>query len=197
MHHSLPTPRRLHSFPTRRSSDLAWRLVINEEGEVSDKIVEEHDTSMERIYHQTVKKVSEDYDNLHFNTAISQMMVFVNEGYKVEKISKQFIEGFVKLLYPIAPHIGEELWNRLGHEDTITYEDWPTYDKTKLVEEEVEVVLQVMGKVRSKIKVAKDISKEELEQVALENERIQQWIEGKTIRKVIVVPGKLVNIVAN
>src|SRR5690625_4602763 len=150
---------------------------------------------MERIYHETVKKVTKDYENLHFNTAISQMMVFINEGYKVEKISKQFIEGFVKLLYPVAPHICEELWNRLGNQNTITYEDWPTYDETKLVEDEVEVVIQVMGKVRSKIKVAKDMSKDELETVALEDEKIKQWIEGKTVRKVIVVPGKLVNIV--
>ena len=130
-------------------------------------------------------------------TAISQMMVFVNEGYKAEKISKQFIEGFVKLLYPITPHICEELWSRLGHEDTITYEPWPTYDESKLEEEEVEIVIQVMGKVRAKITVPKDISKEELEKEALNNERIKQWIEGKTVRKVIVVPGKLVNIVAN
>ena len=181
----------------RRFLDRTWRLIINEDGNLSDKIVDEYDPSMERIYHQTVKKVTEDYDNLHFNTAISQMMVFVNEGYKAEKISKEFIEGFVKLLYPITPHLGEELWRKLGHEDTITYEPWPTYDESKLVEEEVEVVIQVMGKVRAKITVPKDISKEELEKEALNNERIQQWIEGKTIRKVIVVPGKLVNIVAN
>lgn len=181
----------------RRFLDRTWRLIINEDGEVSDKIVDEYDPSMERIYHQTVKKVTEDYDNLHFNTAISQMMVFVNEGYKAEKISKQFIEGFVKLLYPITPHICEELWSRLGHEDTITYEPWPTYDESKLEEEEVEIVIQVMGKVRAKITVPKDISKEELEKEALNNERIKQWIEGKTVRKVIVVPGKLVNIVAN
>ena len=181
----------------RRFLDRTWRLIINEDGEVSDKIVDEYDPSMERIYHQTVKKVTEDYDNLHFNTAISQMMVFVNEGYKAEKISKQFIEGFVKLLYPITPHICEELWSRLGHEDTITYESWPTYDESKLEEEEVEIVIQVMGKVRAKITVPKDISEEELEKEALNNERIKQWIEGKTVRKVIVVPGKLVNIVAN
>ncbi|MBO1005290.1 leucine--tRNA ligase [Pseudogracilibacillus auburnensis] len=181
----------------RRFLDRTWRLVINEDGKLSDKIVDEHDGTMERVYHETVKKVTKDYDDLHFNTAISQMMVFVNEGYKAEKISKQFMEGFVKLLYPVAPHIGEELWDRLGNEDTITYEAWPTYDEAKLVEDEVEVVIQVMGKVRSKMKVAKDISKDDLETEALEDERIKQWIEGKTVRKVIVVPGKLVNIVAN
>lgn len=181
----------------RRFLDRVWRLIVTDEGNVSSKIVNEYDEAMERIYHETVKKVTKDFENLHFNTAISQMMVFVNEGYKVERISKEFIEGFIKLLYPIAPHLGEELWERLGNEDTITYEEWPTYDESKLIEDEVEVVIQVMGKVRSKINVAKDISKEELEEAALANEKIQPWLEGKTVRKVIVVPGKLVNIVAN
>ena len=181
----------------RRFLDRAWRLIINEDGTVADKIINEHHASMEKTYHETVKKVTMDFENLHFNTAISQMMVFVNEGYKVEKISKQFIQGFVQLLYPIAPHLGEELWDALGYKDTITYEPWPTYDESKLTEAEVEVVIQVMGKVRSKLQVAKDISKEELETMALAEEKIQPWLEGKTIRKVIVVPGKLVNIVAN
>ena len=181
----------------RRFLDRTWRLIVDEDGTISNKIVDEDDTSMERTYHETVKKVTQDFENLHFNTAISQMMVFVNEGYKAERISKKFVEGFVKLLYPIAPHIGEELWSALGYTDTITYEHWPAYDESKLTESEVEVVIQVMGKVRSKVKVAKDISKEELETTALAEEKVQPWLEGKTIRKVIVVPGKLVNIVAN
>lgn len=182
---------------SRRFLDRVWRLIINEDGQVSEKITDEFDASMEKVYHQTVKKVTEDYENLHFNTAISQMMVFINEAYKQERISKQFIEGFIKLLYPITPHICEELWQRLGNNDTITYEQWPAYDESKLVEDEVEIVVQVMGKVRSRLTVAKDISKEELEQLALSDEKVKQWIEGKTIRKVIVVPGKIVNIVAN
>ena len=181
----------------RRFLDRTWRLVVAEDGTLADRIVEEHDEAMEKTYHETVKKVTEDYEQLHFNTAISQMMVFINEAYKVDKVSKTFVEGFVKLLHPIAPHLGEELWNRLGHEKTIAYEPWPTYDEAKLVEDEVEVVLQVMGKVRSKLNVAKDISKEELETLALNDEKIKQWIDGKTVRKVIVIPGKLVNIVAN
>ena len=181
----------------RRFLDRVWRLIVNENNEISSKIVEEENTSMERVYHETVKKVTEDYENLHFNTAISQMMVFVNEGYKVEKISRKYIEGFVKLLYPVAPHIGEELWSRLGHKETITYEEWPSFDSSKLVEDEIEIVIQVMGKVRSKLKVAKDLSKEEVEEIALADEKVTPWLEGKTVRKVIVVPGKLVNIVAN
>jgi leucyl-tRNA synthetase len=181
----------------RRFLDRVWRLLLDEHGDLSSKVVDEYDTTMERTYHETVKKVTTDFQNLHFNTAISQMMVFINEGYKADKIAKQFVEGFVKLLYPVAPHLGEELWHRLGNEATITYENWPTYDEAKLIEEEVEVVLQVMGKVRAKIKVTKDISKDALETEALRNEKVKAWTEGKTIRKVIVVPGKLVNIVAN
>ncbi|SHG86853.1 leucine--tRNA ligase [Ornithinibacillus halophilus] len=182
----------------RRFLDRVWRLFVNEDGSISEKVSDENNnSSLERVYHETVKKVTEDFENLHFNTGISQMMVFINEGYKAEKLPKEFVEGFVKMLAPIAPHITEELWSLLGHKDTITYEQWPAYDESKLVEDEVEVVLQVMGKVRSKISVSKDISKEELEEKALEDETIKEWIEGKTVRKVIVVPGKLVNIVAN
>ena len=182
----------------RRFLDRVWRLFITEDDQLSEKIVDASEvSSMDKVYHETVKKVTEDYDNLHFNTGISQMMVFVNEGYKADQLPKAYIEGFVKLLSPIAPHIAEELWSRLGNTETIAYEAWPTYDEAKLVENEVEIVLQIMGKVRSKINVAKDITKEELEKQALEDEKIQEWLEDKTIRKVIVVPGKLVNIVAN
>ena len=122
-------------------------------------------------------------------------MVFINECYKVEVVPKEYAEGFVKMLSPIAPHIGEELWSILGHKDTITYEPWPTYDESKLVDDEVEIVVQVNGKVRSKVKVAKDASKEQLEEIAKEDEKVKELIEGKEIVKVITIPGKLVNIV--
>jgi len=182
----------------RRFLDRVWRLFITEEGALSEKIVDStNDTSITRVYHEMVKKVTEDFDNLHFNTAISKMMMFINEGYKTKEIPRKYVEGFVKLLSPIAPHISEEIWMHLGHTETISYEPWPEYDESKLVEEEIEIVLQVLGKVRAKINVPVDIDKEELEQQALNNEKIKEWIEGKTIRKVIVVPGKLVNIVAN
>ncbi|MGM8211929.1 leucine--tRNA ligase [Virgibacillus sp. W0430] len=181
----------------RRFLDRVWRLIVKEDGTISDKIVSADVSSFEKVYHATVKKVTVDFENLHFNTAISQMMVFVNEGYKSDQISKQHIEGFIKLLYPIAPHLCEELWNRLGYTDTITYEPWPSYDESKLIEDEVEIVIQVMGKIRAKINVPRDISKEELEVRAIEQEKVQEWLRGKTIRKVIAVPGKLVNIVAN
>ena len=181
----------------RRFLDRTWRLFMNDDGTLSEKIVEAENTALDKVYHETVKKVTDDFENLHFNTGISQMMVFINEGYKADQIPKAFVEGFVKMLSPVAPHIAEELWEQLGHSNTITYEEWPVFDASKLVEDEVEVVLQVMGKVRSKLSVPKDISKEDLEKLALADEGLQQWIEGKTIRKVIVVPGKLVNVVAN
>lgn len=139
--------------------------------------------------------MTDDYEGIRFNTAISQMMVFINDGYKAEVIPTEYVEGFVKLLSPIAPHIAEELWAILGHEGTITYEQWPTYDESKLVDDEIEVVVQVLGKVRAKVKVAKDVSKEQLEKVALEDSKVQEFIAGKDVVKVIVIPGKLVNIV--
>jgi len=181
----------------RRFLDRVWRLFVNEDGTLSEKIVDQPNPELDKVYHETVKKVTEDFENLHFNTGISQLMVFINEEYKADILPKEYVEGFVKLLSPVAPHICEELWEKLGHKKTISYEPWPTYDEAKLVENEVEIVLQVMGKVRSKINVPKDISKEELEKLALEDSVMQKWLEGKTIRKVIVVPGKLVNVVAN
>ncbi|WP_373893118.1 leucine--tRNA ligase [Virgibacillus sp. CBA3643] len=181
----------------RRFLDRVWRLIINDDGTLSDKVVDDGNTSLDKVYNETVKKVTEDFEHLHFNTGISQMMVFVNEGNKADKLPKDYIEGFVKMLSPVAPHLSEELWDRLGHPETISYEPWPTFDESKLVEDEVEIVVQIMGKVRSKINVAKDISKEELEKQALADEKIQKLTNGRTIRKVIVVPGKLVNIVAN
>ena len=152
---------------------------------------------MEKVYHQTVKKVTDDFEGLRFNTAISQMMVFINEGYKVDSIPKEYAEGFVKLLSPIAPHLAEELWEKLGHNETITYENWPQYDESKMIDDVIEVVVQVNGKVKTKLAIAKDSSKEELEIAALADDHIQKATEGKQIRKVIVIPGKLVNIVVS
>ncbi|MGG4013127.1 leucine--tRNA ligase [Bacillus smithii] len=180
----------------RRFLDRVWRLFVDENGQLSSKIKEEGN-ALEKVYHQTVKKVTEDYEQLHFNTAISQLMVFVNEAYKADYLPKPFAEGFVKLLSPITPHIAEELWEKLGHSDTIAYEPWPAYDESKLVDDEVEIVIQINGKVRAKRTIAKDASKEEMEKLVLADEKIQEQLSGKTIRKVITVPGKLVNIVAN
>ena len=183
---------------SRRFLDRVWRLFVDENGKLSSKIVEhsEEDT-LEKTYHATVKKVTEDYEGLRFNTAISQMMVFINEAYKVDVIPKEYVEGFVKLLSPICPHITEELWEKLGNEGTITYEVWPAYDEAKLVEDEVEIVVQVNGKLKAKLHVPTDATREKMEEIALNDDAIREQIEGKTVRKVIAVPGKLVNIVAN
>lgn len=182
---------------SRRFLDRIWRLLVTEENQITDKVVDEQTPELDKVYNQTVKKVTEDFDTLNFNTAISQMMVFINDCYKQDKLSKAYIEGFVKMLSPIAPHISEELWAKLGHDDTIAYEEWPTFDPSLLVDNEVEIVIQVNGKLKEKTKVSKDLSKEEMEQFALEIDKVKQAIEGKTVRKVIAVPQKLVNIVAN
>lgn len=182
---------------SRKFLDRVWRLIVDENNKMRDRITTLNDGKLDKVYHQTVKKVTEDYENLHFNTAISQLMVFVNEAYKVDALPYEYIEGFVQLLAPIAPHIGEELWAILGNEQDLSYTPWPTYDETALIEDEVEVVFQINGKVRAKASVARDLSKEELEKTAMDDNSINEQLEGKTIRKVIVVPNKLVNIVAN
>ena len=180
---------------SRKWIDRVWRLMIDDENQLRDHIVTENDGSLDMIYNQTVKKVTDGYENMRFNTAISQMMVFVNEAYKADKLPALYMEGLVKMLAPIIPHVAEELWSLLGHEGGISYAEWPTYDESKLVEATVQVILQVNGKVRSKITVDKDIAKEELEKLALADAKIQQWTADKTVRKVIVIPNKIVNIV--
>ena len=182
---------------SRKFLDRVWRLIVDEEGKMRDRITTINDGRLTKVYHQTVKKVTEDMANLHFNTAISQLMVFVNEANKVDALPYEYVEGFVQLLAPIAPHIGEELWQILGNEESLTYVPWPTYDEAALVEDEVEVVFQVNGKLRGKQNVARGLSKEELEQIAMNHEAVKEFIEGKTVRKVIAVPDKLVIIVAS
>ncbi|EPI34717.1 leucine--tRNA ligase [Enterococcus faecalis UP2S-6] len=182
---------------SRKFLDRVWRLIVDEEGKMRDRITTINDGRLTKVYHQTVKKVTEDMANLHFNTAISQLMVFVNEANKVDALPYEYVEGFVQLLAPIAPHIGEELWQILGNEESLTYVPWPTYDEAALVEDEVEVIFQVNGKLRGKQNVARGLSKEELEKIAMNHEAVKEFIEGKTVRKVIAVPDKLVNIVAN
>lgn len=182
----------------RKFLDRVWRLLIDERAEkVQDKIVATNDGSLDRVYHQTVKKVTADYEVLHFNTAISQLMVFINEAYKADTVYKGHIEGFLQLLAPIAPHMSEELWQKLGHEEDISYVAWPVHDEAMLHEDTVEVIFQVNGKVKSRVEIKNGLAKDELEAMAMADEAIQENIADKTIRKVIVVPNKLVNIVAN
>ena len=167
-----------------------YRIIV-EAGIIVDEEVKE----LEKVYHQTVKKVTEDYESLSFNTAISQMMIFVNEVYKVNKLPRSYAEGFVKMISCITPHLGEELWQLLGHNNTIAYEPWPTYIEALTKNDEITVVVQVNGKIRDKLLVANNTSKEELEKLALSSEKIIANLNGQTPKKVIVVPNKLVSIV--
>ena len=144
-----------------------------------------------------MKKVTEDFENLHFNTAISQLMVFVNAANKTESLYYDYVKGFIQLLAPIAPHLGEELWVIVGNEPGISYVPWPKYDESMLEDDTIEVVFQVNGKIKAKAMVAVDMDKDDLAQLAQDNDKVANAIEGKTVRKVIAVPNKLVNIVAN
>jgi len=162
---------------------------------LSDKVVSSNNGNLDKIYHATVKKVTEDYETLGFNTAISQMMTFINEAYKQEEIFVDYIRGFIQLLNPIAPHVTEEIWSLLGTDVELTFAPWPTYDASKLIEDTITVIAQVNGKLRGKLEVPADISKEEMQKLALANENVKNFIDGKEVVKVIVVPGKLVNIV--
>ena len=182
---------------SRKFLDRIWRLIVDEDGKMRDRITNFNDGKLTKVYNQTVKKVTEDYEHLHFNTAISQLMVFINEAYKVDALPYLYVEGFVQLLAPIAPHFAEELWSILGNEGGISYVSWPAFDESALVEDEVEIVIQVNGKVKAKVMVAAAATKEEMEELAKGHEQVAGLLADKTIRKVIVVPGKLVNIVAN
>lgn len=162
------------------------------------EFTDENDHRLDRVYHATVKKVTNDIDTLNFNTAISQMMIFINECYKTKTIYRPYAIGFLKMFACFAPHLGEELWATIfDQKDSITYEPWPTYDEAMLVDKTVTIVVQVNGKVRGKFEAAADAKEAKIQEQALQLENVQHQLEGKTVRKVIVVKGKVVNIVAN
>ena len=170
--------------------DRVWRLYHEENKEYKDN------PNLDKVYNQTVKKVTEDYETLNFNTAISQMMIFVNAVYKEKSWNLEYAKNFVKLLNPIVPHITEEIWSEVfNNKESIAYEPWPTFDKSKLIEDTYEMVVQVNGVVRGKTKVAISFTDEEMKAAAKEIDTVKEKIEGKTIVKEIVVPKKLVNIV--
>ena len=173
-----------------------WRLLMDDNNHLRERVSNFNDGKLTKVYNQTVKKVTEDFERMHFNTAISQLMVFVNEAYKADDLPAEYMQGFIKMISPVMPHVAEELWSQFGISDTIAYQPWPKYDPAALVENEVEMILQVNGKVRAKIKMAKDTPKEEAEKQALANDHVQKFTAGKDIKKVIVVPNKIVNIVA-
>ena len=182
---------------SRRFLDRVYRLFVDEEtGKVNDKVLDKDNAELEVSYNYTVKKVSEDIEILGFNTAISQLMVFVNDCYKAEYIPRKYALGFIQLLAPFAPHLAEEMWEIYGNTESVSYVAWPIFDETKLVSDTVEIVVQLMGKVKTKLDVKKDLTSAELEQIVLADEEVKALIEGKQVMKVIVVPGRLVNIVA-
>jgi leucyl-tRNA synthetase len=168
-----------------------WRRSVNEEtGEIQAR--PEPDTEVEKRLHRTISKVGADLDKLAFNTAIAAMIEFINEA---DGLTRDQIDRFVRLLAPFAPHIAEELWHKLGHEDSVTHAAWPTYDEAQLRDEEIEIPVQIMGKVRSRIRVAVNADQQAVETAARADDRIQALLEGKTVRKVVVVPNRLVNFV--
>ena len=184
---------------TKKFLDRVWRLFVNDldlKAIPQERIVDKNDGELDKVYAETVKKVTEDFDALHFNTAISQMMVFINAAQKAKSIPREYAEGFVKLLAPVAPHMMEEIWQVFGHDESITYAKWPTYDPAKLVESTVEIMVQVNGKLRGKFQAAKDADRDAVQKEAMALPHVQKFLEGKDVKKVIVVPNKIVNIVA-
>ena len=160
-------------------------------------ITDTDDGKLTKIYHQTVKKVTSDFEALGFNTAIAQMMVFVNEVYKNGSCPKAYAEGFIKMLSCITPHVGEEIWQLLGHDDTIAYESWPTYSEEKCKDAEVNIAVQVNGKMRGTVLMEADLSNEEVVANAVADEKISKFLQkqGGQIVKTIVVKNKLVNLI--
>ncbi|HFI0076060.1 TPA: leucine--tRNA ligase [Streptococcus suis] len=175
---------------SRKFLDRVYRLLTTKE------LVAENSGALDKVYNETVKTVTEHIEDLKFNTAIAQLMIFVNAANKEDKLYVEYAKGFVQLIAPFAPHLAEELWQGLANTDqSISYVAWPSYDESKLVESEVEIVVQIKGKVKARLTVAKDLAPAELEKVALADEKVQAEIAGQTVVKVISVPNKLVNIV--
>ena len=174
----------------RKFLNRVWTFFMNE-----DNICAESDGTLDRVYHQTVKKVTSDFESLGFNTAISQMMIFVNACYKAGKCPKAYAEGFVKMISCICPHIGEEMWSLLGHEDTIAYEPWPAYSEDMIREDTIQIPVQVNGKVRATVEIGVDEEQASVLEKAHAMKNVQATIAGKTIVKEIYVKGRIVNIV--
>ena len=174
----------------KRFLSRVWNFFTEE-----SKINDSKNAELEKIYHVTIRKVANDFENLAFNTAISQMMIFVNAVYKADSCPKEFAEGFIKVLSPIAPHICEEIWEMFGHTETIAFESWPTYDEAKCVDDEVEIAVQINGKVREKLVIAAEATQEEALAAAKSLEKIAEAINGMQIVKELYVKGRLVNIV--
>jgi leucyl-tRNA synthetase len=176
----------------------AWRMIVDEDNGGISAAVQDADPDSEtvKLLHQTIKKVGDDIENFAFNTAISQMMIFVNHMGKLEVRPKAAIKQFVLILSPLAPHIAEELWEMLGGNETLAYHEWPKYNEELIKESHVELAVQVLGKIKDRITVAADATEDEIKETALASEKVKAALEGKTVRKVIVIKSRLVNIVA-
>ena len=176
---------------SKRFLDRVWRLYVDE-----NKIQDKPNNNLDRIYHETVKKVTNDFESLNFNTAISQMMIFINAVYKEDVFPREYAENFIKLLNPVAPFITEEIWNvALGHNNTITYEKWPTYDEKYLVKNSVEMAIQVNSKIVDRMEIDTSWDNVKILEEVKKNQKIASFIEGKQIVKEIVVPGRIVNLI--
>ena len=168
--------------------DRVWRLFVE-----SGKIKDDENKNLEKVYHFTVKKVTNDYENMNFNTAIAQMMIFINSAYKENIVPKKYAEGFLQLLNPVAPHITEELWNKLGHSDTITYSKWPTYDEEKTKNDTINLPIQINGKLKATIQIATDETEENIKEAV--HKAIESKLDGKSIVKEIYVKNRIYNVV--
>jgi leucyl-tRNA synthetase len=172
---------------SRRLIEKVWRL--------SSKVGASSEKNIEKILHKTIKKISEDIESMSFNTAISSMMIFLNEAEKVQNISKDNFKKFLQILAPFAPHVTEELWYKLGEKSSIHKSKWPVWDPKKIVDDEVKIAVQVNGKVRAEMVITAGMSEEDVKIKAYENEAIRSWVEGKEVKRVIYVPMRLINIV--
>jgi leucyl-tRNA synthetase len=192
---------------TRRFLDRVWRLVVetdgdgNDTGRLNPKLAPDAgppggDRAVERALHSAIKRVTEAVDQLRFNTAISEMMVFVNEATKADAVPRAWMESFLKVLSPFAPHLAEELWRRLGHQDSLAFEPWPAWDESALAVSTITLAVQIAGKMRGTIDVPADIGEQAAIAAAKADPKIAKYLEGKTIRREIYVPGRLVNLVA-
>lgn len=180
-----------------RFLDRVWRLVVGEDGGLSRAVVEcEPTLDQKRLLHLTIKKVTEDIEELRFNTAIAQMMVFTNEMTKLNERPRSLLEPFILLLAPFAPHLCEELWERLGHQPSLAWHPWPSYDPALIVSERMTIPIQINGKLRSKIEVTADAAREQVIALARQDAKVREWLQGKEPRNVIYVEKKLVNFVA-
>lgn len=175
---------------TKRWTERVWRLFVE-----MDVIVEENDGSMDYVYHSTVEKVSRDLDNFGFNTAISQLMIFINEAYKTNRVYKEHAIGFIKMFSVYAPHMGEELYERITGKTGISFSSWPVHDPSKLVLDEIEIVVQINGKVRAKFNAANNMAEAKLLETVYAQKNVQKHLEGMEVVKEIIIKNRIVNIV--